>query len=241
MIKNTKSSLTILFENDAMIAVEKPAGIIVIPDQYTEPASTLTGMVSEMKNSKMWTVHRIDRDTTGVLLFAKNAESHAFLCRQFEEGSVHKTYFAILNGAVRDEEGVIDRPILIDGRRVSIDSRGKPSKTRYRVIERFRDFTFVQAEPETGRRHQLRVHFWSIGHPLAVDPEHGGRSSLCLSEFKKKYKPSGEERPLMGRLSLHAARITFNDPATQQPVTVESPLPDDFEITLKQLRKHNKA
>ncbi len=223
-----------------MAAVEKPAGLIVIPDQYTEISSTLTGMATALKGMKMWTVHRLDRDTTGVVLFAKNAGSHSFLCRQFEAGSVQKTYYTILNGVVRDDNGVIDRPILTVGRNVSIDDRGRPSETRFRVIERFRDFSFAEAEPKTGRRHQLRIHFWSIGHPLAVDPEHGGRNALLLSEFKKRYKSTGEERPLMGRLSLHAGRITFTDPATLRPVTVESPLPDDFEVTLKQLRKYDK-
>ena len=239
-MKHIKNSIPILYENDLMIAVEKPAGIIVIPDKNTDPAATLTGMVTAMKSSKLWAVHTIDPDTTGIVLFAKSTESHAFLSLQFEQGSVHTTYCTLLNGVVRDDEGIIDRPIHIEGSNAYIDPLGNPAETRFRVIERFKSFTLAEAEPKTGLRHQLRVHFRAIGHPLAIAPKHGGRRSLFLSEFKKRYKSTGEERPLMSRLSLHAGRITFTDPATQQRVTVESPLPDDFEVTLKQLRKHNK-
>lgn len=229
-----------LFENDRLIAVNKPAGILVIPDQYTPREGTLVGKLSQETGRKIFIVHRIDRDTTGVVVFAKDAEAHAALSQQFEGGAVEKKYLALLNGTVADDEGSIRVPIIVEGRKVSTGSGGKESETGYRVLERFRDFTLVEALPRTGRRHQIRVHFASIGHPLAVDPEHGGRTALCLSEFKKKYKVSGREKPLIARLSLHAASVTFTEPVEGKRITVEAPLPDDFEITLKQLRKHDR-
>lgn len=240
-MKNTNTSpYTILFENEKVLAVNKPAGILVIPDQYTPREETLAGKVSQDAGRKLFVVHRIDRDTTGVVIFAKDAEAHAFLSRQFEGGDVEKKYLALLNGQVMDNDGHIDVPIRVEGRNVSTGSEGKESLTDYTVRERFRDFTLVEARPKTGRRHQIRVHFASLGHPLAVDPEHGGRTALCLSEFKKKYKVTGTEKPLMSRLSLHAASAAFTDPVSRNRVTVEAPLPEDFEITLKQLRKHDR-
>jgi 23S rRNA pseudouridine955/2504/2580 synthase/23S rRNA pseudouridine1911/1915/1917 synthase len=232
--------MNILFENEKMIAVDKPMGTLVIPDQHTPRAETMVGKASEHMGLKAWVVHRIDRDTTGVLLFAKDAEAHAFLCRQFEKGEVSKSYIALVNGRIDHDEGSIDKSIRIEGREISIAANGKKSLTLYRVLERFSNFTLVEAMPQTGRRHQIRIHFWSIGHPLAVDPEYASRQALFLSDFKKNYKSSGQkQRPLLGRLSLHAASIEFVDPLTKQKITVRTPLPDDFEVTLKQLRKYN--
>jgi 23S rRNA pseudouridine955/2504/2580 synthase/23S rRNA pseudouridine1911/1915/1917 synthase len=233
--------INILFENDKMIAVDKPAGIIVIPDQYTDRPATLLGKTSEHCGCPLLVVHRIDRDTTGVVLFAKDAETHAFLCGQFERGDVQKKYCALVNGYVQADEGTIDARILIEGRKVSIAANGKESLTRFQVAERFRDFTLLEVTPKTGRRHQIRIHLWSIGHPLAVDTEYGHREALKLSEFKKKYKSTGEEKPLIGRLTLHAASIEFNEPVSGKRCTIDSPLPHDISLALKQLRKYNAA
>lgn len=234
--------LSAIFENEKILVVDKPAGVIVIPDQHTDEKGTLLGEVNAYAGHKMWVVHRIDRGTTGVIVFAKDAESHAFLCRQFEAGEVKKAYLALVNGTVQADNGVIDRPILISGRKVSLSDEGKESVTDYRVVERFGHFTLVEAAPRTGRRHQIRVHLWGIGHPLAVDPEYGQREALCLSEFKKKYKVTGNaEKPLIARLTLHAARLTLREPASGESMTFEAPLPHDFEVTLKQLRKYDHA
>jgi RluA family pseudouridine synthase len=236
-----KPGLRVLFNNDNMIAFDKPAGLLVIPDQHTEASKTLLGVAQAQTGLKLWVVHRIDRGTTGVTLFAKNAAAHAGISRQFQDAKVEKTYLALLNGSLESDEGKIDAPIMVDGREVSLDAEGKPSITEYKVVERFRDFTLVEAYPGTGRRHQIRLHFLSLGHPLAVDSEYSGRKELLLSEFKKKYKQgSGGEKPLLARLSLHALRIKLSEPGTGTPVTVEAPVPHDLEVTLKQLRKYNR-
>jgi 23S rRNA pseudouridine955/2504/2580 synthase/23S rRNA pseudouridine1911/1915/1917 synthase len=237
-----KKEIEIIYQDENIIVVNKPAGVLVIPDQHTYENKTLVGTLKKRFGQKIWVVHRIDRDTTGVLVFAKNADSHRNLSMQFENSKVSKKYIALLSGVLEDEEGSIDKPILVSDRRISIDPDGKESLTAYKVLERFKSYTLAQANPKTGRRHQIRIHFWSIGHPLAIDAEYGSSEPLLLSSLKRGYKvKSGEkEKPLIDRLTLHAAELTLLLPNAGIQKTFEAPLPKDFEITLKQLRKYGK-
>ncbi|MCL2144864.1 MAG: RNA pseudouridine synthase [Endomicrobia bacterium] len=242
-----KTEIEIIRQDGNIIVINKPAGLLVIPDQHTREDKTLVGILKKQIKQKVWVVHRIDRDTTGVLVFAKNAEAHRHLSTQFEHSQVKKKYFALLSGVLEDDEGTIDKPILISGRDVTIDETGKKSLTDFKVLERFKGYTFVEALPQTGRRHQIRIHFWSIGHPLAIDAEYGISDPLLLSSFKRNYKDKGKEKPLIDRLTLHAAELSFNykfaDSVLRHSdgkITFSAPLPKDFEITLKQLRKYGK-
>ncbi|MDR1695733.1 MAG: RluA family pseudouridine synthase [Endomicrobium sp.] len=256
-----KPQIEIIYQDDNIIVVNKPSGMIVIPDQHTYENKTLVGILKKQLNQKIWVVHRIDRDTTGVLVFAKNAEAHRNLSMQFEHSQVQKKYSVLLSGVLEDDEGIINKPILIDDREVTISENGKESVTDFKVLERFKNYTFVEAMPKTGRRHQIRVHFWSLGHPLAIDAEYGSGEPLLLSSIKRKYKAKDDEKekPLIDRLTLHAAELTvgmpgiavkdeaFNPdcraagaPGNDGKVTFKAPLPKDFEITLKQLRKYGK-
>jgi len=241
MNKTSKDNLIpVLFENDNIIAFDKPSGLLVIPDQHTPIEKTLLGYAEKKTDQKLWIVHRIDRGTSGIVLFAKNAPAHANVSRQFEKGQIKKVYLALLNGNINEDSGRIDAPISVDGRTVGLDKSGKPSVTEFEVVERFRDYTLVHAYPGTGRRHQIRLHFLSLGTPLAVDDEYSGRHSILLSEFKKKYKETGVEKPLISRLTLHAQKLTLTEPSSNESLSIESAIPKDFEITLKQLRKYNK-
>lgn len=235
-----KEEMKIIYQDDNILAVNKPAGMLVIPDQHTDESKTLVGRLKKILGKKIWVVHRIDRDTTGVIIFAKNAEAHRFISMQFEAGEIKKKYFALLSGVVEQDEGVIDKPILVSGRDVMIDAAGKKSVTDFKVLERFKGYTFVQAEPLTGRRHQIRIHFRSLGHPLAIDAEYGSGDPLLLSSFKRHYKIKGAEKPLMDRLTLHAASISLILPDSGGMRTFEAAVPKDMEITLKQLRKYGK-
>ena len=232
--------IEIIYEDNDVLVINKPSGIIVIPDQHTPEEQTVAGMLKKQYGIKIWVIHRIDRDTTGVLIFAKNAAAHRSLSMQFEASEASKKYLALLSGVVEDENGTIDKPILISGRDVSIDPSGKASRTDYKVLERFKGYTFVEASPLTGRRHQIRIHFWSIGHPLAVDADYGSSDPILLSSFKRKYKEKQgtEEKPLINRLTLHAAQLTIALPGKSEKTVFTAPLPKDFEITLKQLRKY---
>ncbi|MDR1087143.1 MAG: RluA family pseudouridine synthase [Endomicrobium sp.] len=235
-----RQEIEIIYQDSDIVVVNKPSGIIVIPDQYTDEKKTLTGMLKKQLNQKIWVVHRIDKDTTGVLVFAKSAQSHRNISMQFENSKVHKKYIALLSGVLEEDKGIINKPILISGRDVSIDITGKESITNFNVTERFKSYTLVEAVPLTGRRHQIRAHFWSIGHPLAIDAEYGVAAPIMLSKLKRSYKTKKgeEEKPVISRLTLHSASLTFALPQTGKEQTFKSPLPKDFELTLKQLRKY---
>jgi 23S rRNA pseudouridine955/2504/2580 synthase/23S rRNA pseudouridine1911/1915/1917 synthase len=238
MIQN----IEIIYQDNDILLVNKPSGIIVIPDQHTTESKTLVGVLKKQLNQKVWVVHRIDRDTTGVLVFAKNAQSHRSISMQFENSKIRKKYIALLSGVLEEDEGSINKSILISGRDVSIDITGKESITDFKVIERFKSYTLVEAMPLTGRRHQIRIHFWSLGHPLAIDNEYGISSPIMLSSLKRNYKIKEEEveKPLISRLTLHAAALTLTLPLSGKEKTFEVPLPKDIELTLKQLRKYER-
>ncbi|MFN0216968.1 MAG: RluA family pseudouridine synthase [Saprospiraceae bacterium] len=235
----------LIYEDDQIVVVTKPAGLLTIPDRAGNPNSLLAALQS--KFGKIFIVHRLDRETSGVLCFARNEAAHRHLSMQMEHHTADKFYLALLDGILHHEEGKIDKPIgehyHIPGK-MAVTNSGKPSLTFYRVLEHFQRFTLVEAQIKTGRTHQIRVHFQSIGYPLAVDALYGRRESFLLSEIKgKKYK-SGKftelERPLMERTSLHAARLRLQHPSTEEVMEFRSELPKDFEAVLSQLRKWGK-
>jgi 23S rRNA pseudouridine955/2504/2580 synthase/23S rRNA pseudouridine1911/1915/1917 synthase len=239
-----KQEIRIIYQDENIVIVNKPAGTLVIPDQYTCESDTLIGMLKSQLKQKIWVIHIIDRDTTGVLMFAKNSQAHRDVSIQFGNSKVHKEYIALVSGVVEEDEGTISKPILISGRKVCIDrtGTGKKSITNFKILERFKSYTLVQVQLLTGRRHQIRVHFWSLEHPLAIDGEYGVSDPIILSEIKRNYKikKGKSEEPLISRLTLHAVSLTLILPWNGQEKTFEAPLPKDFEITLKQLRKYGK-
>jgi RluA family pseudouridine synthase len=186
-------------------------------------------------------VHRLDEGTSGVVLFAKTREAHRELCMQLQQRAMVKVYYAIVAGEV-EQGGTIELPLAADPRRrgrVRIQRGAKASLTEFEVAERFRGYTLLRVTPRTGRMHQIRAHLQAIGHPLAVDPAYGGRQAIFLSELKAHYKAKQdqEERPLIGRPSLHAAELQFVSPCSGQ-VAVRAPFPKDFRALLHALRKY---
>ena len=259
--------LEILEETDDWMVVAKPAGLAVEPERWARDAASLSGALLQVArqrggedggiDERMRLVHRIDKETSGAVLVAKNVEAERALRRAFEEGRVEKTYFALVEGEhplADGEAEVIDLPVGPDGRRSgrmmvrpAKDKKkgaggGKPSRTRVRVERRFRGYTLLRCEPLTGRTHQIRVHLSHAGFPLAVDKFYGRRDSLLLSALKPGYrsKPGRAERALMDRLTLHAAEIGVPDlsEAGGDPQRVSAPFPKDFAQALKQLEKH---
>lgn len=232
----------VLYEDGHILVVNKPAGLLTIPDRFGNKDSLQAAL--ERQYGKVFVVHRLDRETSGVLCFARTEAAHRRLSMQFEQHTVDKYYHVLLDGILHHEEGEIDKPIgehpTIAGK-MAIIPRGKPSLTFYRLLERFQRYTLVEALLKTGRTHQIRIHFQSIGYPLAIDPLYGRRSALFLSEIKgKSYKSgkfSGEERPLMDRTSLHASRLRIDHPHTGGRMEFAALLPKDFQAVLNQLRK----
>ncbi|MCC7244693.1 MAG: RluA family pseudouridine synthase [Saprospiraceae bacterium] len=235
-------SFQLIYEDDDLLVVDKPAGLLTIPDRQGLQPSLLGEL--QRRYGQVMTVHRLDRETSGILCFARNEAAHRSLSMQFEHHTADKFYLALVDGVLHHDEGEIDKPIgehpAIPGK-MTISTKGKPSLTFYRASERFKRFTLTEVLIKTGRTHQIRVHFQSIGYPLAVDALYGRRDKFFLSEIKGKSFKSGkfsdEERPLMERTSLHSMRLRLDQPTTGERLEFKTELPKDFAALLKQLRK----
>ncbi|MEN3026805.1 MAG: RluA family pseudouridine synthase [Chlorobiota bacterium] len=236
------SAVTVLYSDEDIIVVNKPSGILSIPDRFRKDLPTVRSML-ESRFGCVYVVHRLDKDTSGVMLFARTAEAHRALCRQFEYRRVEKCYHAVLSGILEKDELEVDFPLLPDPRhpgRVIPSARGKEARTRIRVLQRFRIATYVECSLTTGRMHQVRVHCAAIGHPLLVDPEYGGAAAFFLSSIKRRYKlaADGVELPLLRRVPLHASALGFEHPRTGAFLRLEAPLPKDFHALLHALQKY---
>lgn len=234
----------VIHADEQLLVVDKPSGALSVPGRGE--ASVVSDLLVRCgltpEDEPFRVVHRLDRGASGVLVFARTLAAQQSLSRQFEQRQVEKTYLALLNGHVALEEGEIDLPLRSEGdntRAVVDRRRGKAAVTRYKVIERVMGATVVECYPLTGRLHQIRAHFAALGHPLAIDPLYGGGSELRLSNFKARFKlnRTGQERPLIDRLTLHALRIRFAHPSSDAAVEFEAPLPKDLRTALSQLRR----
>jgi 23S rRNA pseudouridine1911/1915/1917 synthase len=251
--------LSIIYEDDDLLVIDKPAGLLVIPDRWDASKPTvvklarayLTGQTASKgtvsaEPSRIWVVHRLDRDTSGVLILAKSDRVHAALSQQFERGTVTKTYLALISGQGIRAEGTIRLPIGAHAQRPGMmviqRRQGKSALTRYAVAERFRGYTLLEVRPRTGRSHQIRVHLQAIGHPLAIDPLYGSSEPLLLSALKPSYrpKPGAVERPLMTRLTLHAQALELIHPTRGQVCTWMAPLPKDLAAVLRNLQRYRR-
>lgn len=225
-----------------MIAINKPSGWLSIPDRHDPEIPSIKTWL-EKKYTSIYIIHRIDRDTSGLMLFAKTAEAHQYYNQLFEKRAVEKKYHGLLLGALSQEHGTIEQPIeqhpSIAGK-MRVGRSGKPSITHFKVVERFRGFTWVEFGIETGRTHQIRVHMQDMGYSLLCDPLYGTAQPLLLSSLKKKFKLSKadeEERPLLNRLALHAYSIELKD-LDNKLLKIVAPISKDLEVALMQLRKH---
>jgi 23S rRNA pseudouridine1911/1915/1917 synthase len=235
----------IIFQDEHIIVANKPPQLLSIPDRFDALKPSLSADLTVLFG-KIFIVHRLDRETSGIIVFAKTEEAHRHLSIQFENHETQKVYLALVDGVMHQDEGEIDRPIAehptIPGK-MMVAKKGKESFTLYTVIERFKHFTLVEADIRTGRTHQIRVHFQSLGYPLAVDALYGRREALFGRDIKNKFKVgkfTEEELPLMKRISLHSHRLTFKHPLSNEYMSFETELPKDFRATINQLRKWGK-
>lgn len=233
----------ILFENDDFIALNKPAGLLSIPDREGKEIS-LKKMLQE-KYGQIFTVHRLDKDTSGLIVFAKNEETHRHLSRQFEERLTDKLYVGLVIGSLPETSGSINAAIAEHpGKKgvMVINRKGKEALTDYEVLQDLKIYSWVQFRIHTGRTHQIRIHMKDLGNPIVCDELYGDGKPVLLSSFKSKFKLSKnelEERPILGRLGLHAWRLKFSDMANKL-VDLEAPVPKDLRATLQQLEKRKK-
>ncbi len=231
-----------LYEDDDIIICNKPAGLLVIPDRFNMNIPSLGRNLEAKLGQKIWIVHRIDKETSGAICFAKNEEAHRYMSQVFQEHLVKKTYIGLVTGRIIAPEGRIESAITEHpaiGGKMIIAKKGKPSITDYKVLEQWALYTLVQFQIHTGRTHQIRLHMQSIGHPLVCDELYGDGKPFMLSSIKRKFKLSDNdeaERPLLGRLALHAAALEFTK-MDGTLLTIEAPLPKDIGATVKQLNK----
>jgi 23S rRNA pseudouridine1911/1915/1917 synthase len=243
--------LDVLYEDEFLAVVNKPADMVVHPAKGHWSGTLVNalqfrfGQLSQINGDyRPGIVHRLDRDTSGVILIAKEEQTHRNLSLQFERRKVFKEYVAITAGVLDRDSDYIEGRIAHhphDRTKMAIadedDEGGKESCSYYEVIERFRGFSFCRIQPRTGRTHQIRVHLASIGCPVLADKAYGGRDCLRLSDLVPNLPPGADE-VLMPRQALHARRLRFQHPRRQVLIDAEAPLPPDFEKTLAALRKY---
>lgn len=231
----------ILHSDAELLVVDKPscvlltsarAGNVGLPD-------LLRGQAGLPDDEPFRIVHRLHEQASGVVVYARNLRTQRSLTRQFAEGRAQTVYLALVVGYV-ETDGDVDIPLYYDKRAGQLQAsarRGDPALTRYRVVERVAGNTLVKCRPRQERTNQVRIHLAAIGHPLTVDCEFGGGRAVLLSDYKADYRSSRRhpERPLIERLTLHAASVSFSHPATGEPVRFTTPLPKDLRATLVQL------
>jgi 23S rRNA pseudouridine1911/1915/1917 synthase len=230
----------IVYENDHFIAVSKPSGLLSIPDRFGKDPSLKTILLDRL--GKIFTVHRLDKDTSGLIVFAKDEVTHKYLSQAFEGREVEKYYLGLVNGTLMNREGTIDVPIMEHPGKTTLmmaNKKGRPSVTDFKVVEEFGLYSLVQFRIHTGRTHQIRVHSKYIGNPIVCDELYGDGQPVLLSTIKRKFKLSKnelEERPLLNRLALHSFQLKFTD-AEGNKHELEAEPPKDIRALLQQLRK----
>lgn len=230
-------------ENNDWIALNKPSGLLSIPDREGKEISLKNMLIEKFGN--IFTVHRLDKCTSGVIVFAKTEAAHKLLSLQFEKRETEKFYQGIVIGSPENKKGTVDAPIMehpVKKGTMVINMKGKEAITDYEVLEDFKIYSFVQFQIHTGRTHQIRIHAKEIGHPIVCDELYGDGKPVLLSSIKKKFnlsKKEEEEKPIMGRMALHALSLRFKN-MNGETTELEAPLPKDMKAFLQQLAKNKK-
>jgi 23S rRNA pseudouridine955/2504/2580 synthase/23S rRNA pseudouridine1911/1915/1917 synthase len=234
--------LDFLYEDDDLVVVNKPAGLLVIPDRFNSELHSLNKLLEAKLQMHTYVVHRLDRDTSGVICFAKNEVMHKYLSNLFMEHKVQKFYAGLVHGVVVPAEGRIENMIaehpVIKGKMI-VAKKGKIAVTDYKVSQQWPLYALVQVQIHTVRTHQIRVHMQSIGNPIVCDELYGDAKPFYVSQIKKRYNLSDKEegeKPLLSRLALHAYRLAFEKPDGTL-VQVDAPLPKDMAACVNQLNK----
>lgn len=225
--------LDVVYEDEDVIVVNKPVGMVVHPAAGHPDGTLVNALLYHCGNSlsgingklRPGIVHRIDRDTSGLIIAAKNDAAHLALAAQLEDHSLYREYHAIAVGGFREDAGAVDAPVArhpVDRKKMAVDRvNGKNAVTHWRVLERYSGYTYLQCRLETGRTHQIRVHLASLGHPLLGDTVYGAKKPV----------------PGLAGQCLHARKLTFTHPRSGEEMTVECPLPDWFEAVRQKLAR----
>ena len=248
-LKPEEIPLEFLYEDEHLAVVNKPAGISVHPAADQVGSTLVNALLYWIKDlssiagvERPGIVHRLDKETSGVLIVAKNDRAHLSLSAQFKHRKIHKRYIALVRGKPQHWEGRIDFPLGKSRSHskkmvVRTNGTGRTAITDYRVLEIFDGYALVECYPLTGRTHQIRVHFTSLQLPVASDKLYGRERKVYLSDLRSKNRKS-EEKPIIERQALHAASITFRHPVSQEEVSFNAPLADDMLRLLHALQTH---
>lgn len=230
----------IVLETADFVAINKPSGMLTVPDREGNVA--LKNYLQQAYGD-IYTVHRLDRDTSGIVVFAKNEHTHKQLSQLFEGREIEKFYLGLVMGKVATAAGTINEPIAENQAKkgvMLIHKRGKSSVTDYKLLESFRLYSWLQFQIHTGRTHQIRVHMKHLGHPIVCDEVYGDGKAVYISQLKKKYnlaKNEEVERPILSRLALHSWQLKFI--LNGEEFNLEAEVPKDLRALLQQLRKNN--
>ncbi len=233
----------IIYSDEDVVVINKPSGILTIPDREGKGNSLKELLQDKFEN--IFTVHRLDRDTSGVVIFARNEKMHRHLSMQFEHRETKKFYNGLVLGEPSPGVGTINEPIAEHpGKKglMTVYRKGKESITDYETEESFRLFSWMRFRIHTGRTHQIRVHMKHIGHPIACDAFYGDGKPVFISQIKNKYKLSEkeeEERPILSRLALHASEIIIKNLKGGEYQFIAPP-PKDLRAVVQQLKKWKK-
>lgn len=221
--------MQIIHSDEHILVINKPAGLPVLPEGWDKEAPYLAKML-EVKAGKVWVVHRLDKFTSGMIVFARTAEAHRALNIQFDKHETEKIYHAITVGVPVWSEKVARHPLRVNvghKHRTMVDNKnGKQSETRFKVLKRYQANALLEARPMTGRTHQVRVHAYALGYPLLGDVLYGATDSSSTS---------GVNSVLIARPALHAYSLTFRHPESGKSLTFTAPYPDDFRSALNHL------
>ncbi|MEQ8359062.1 MAG: RluA family pseudouridine synthase [Cytophagales bacterium] len=236
MSKKFKLADSIVFENDHYFIINKPISYSVLDDRSDSDLPSLLELAKEY-NSKAQVCHRLDKETSGILVFSKTTDAYRNIALQFEHREVAKIYHAIVHGRHKFEERVVELNLSHSSGITKVDKAGKFSSTIIETISVLHQFTLVECMPLTGRTHQIRAHLSYLEAPIVGDEKYGGQA-FYLSSIKKKFSIGkyDEEKPLLARTALHAFKIKFMD-LDQKDIIAEAPYPKDFQASLKQLLK----
>lgn len=235
-----KQNITILHQEEDFVVVVKPAGYLSIPDRFNEKRPCMSKWLENHLNQQVFTVHRLDFNTSGLMIFALNAETHKYFNTLFQKNKINKNYLAIVEGKP-DQERSIDISIRESNThkgKMETHVDGKKAFTSFKKLEQFKDVALLDVSIKTGRTHQIRIHLCAIGHPILADELYGSTKVITLKQLKPKF--NGEANPLIRRTALQAHTISFIHPKTEALVSYEAPLPKDFAVCLKLLRKWGK-
>jgi 23S rRNA pseudouridine1911/1915/1917 synthase len=231
--------LDIVYEDDHLLVVNKPAGMVTHPGAGNYSGTLVNallhyspGLSGVQGIERPGIVHRLDKDTSGLILIAKNDETHVLLQRQLKERRINKMYHALVCGHMKEDSGLIDLPIgrsLKDRKKMTVTGlKGRTAQTEYKLLDRFKLYDLLEVNLKTGRTHQIRVHFSHLGHPVFGDPDYGGRTKWHKGVFTPDHLMARKALDMMSRQALHAKSLEFAHPVTGKAIAVTSELPTDF-------------